>query len=151
EAERREGARSPPDCESIAVFPDAEMNAGSLDGGSELCQDRGIERQRPLDVERRAAGFAREVGERDRRGATLFTSQTGPEGGVDDALDGRGIGDLGLDPSARHVVAEVLGDRVRDRVGGWIGLAVHAESYCVYGSSVRRRFFRRLLFDVVLK
>jgi len=97
-AERRDGTRRAPDGQvSAAIFPDAEVNAGPFDGRRELGQVRGIERQRPLDQQRGAGGFGREVGERDRRLAALFAPQARPECGVDHAFDGGGVGDLGRD------------------------------------------------------
>jgi hypothetical protein len=101
------------------------VDAGPLDGGRQLGEAAGRERESVREEERLAGLLGREQGERDFRRVALLAAEAGPEGAVDDGLDGRGVG-LGrqhaqaLRARGREVAREVrlrrLGHGPRRRV-----------------------------------
>jgi hypothetical protein len=67
------------------------VNAGALDGRSELGEGVRGEGQGALEAERVGNRVRGDEGERDSRHIALFAPKAGPEGRLDHGLDSRGF------------------------------------------------------------
>jgi hypothetical protein len=94
EAALGERAGGAPDEELVGFGEDAQVDAGTFDGGGEAGEGFGFEGEAAVEEDGAGGFFGSEVGERDGGGEAFFAAEAGPEGGVEKADEG-GYGDLG--------------------------------------------------------
>ena len=92
EAVARDGTGRTPDDEVALVAPDAQVDAGAVDGRGEASESARAERERVLEDEGLHRPPGRQEGKRDLGGVALFALKARPECGVDQRLDGPDVG-----------------------------------------------------------